>query len=598
MKPEQTFHLGITMAGAVSAGAYTAGFMDYIIEVLELWEDQKSIVRAKLANGEALTKDEKKIPLHDVCIEAIGGASAGGMVSMMTTLATLKGMKPIKFPPKENVKTGNILYDSWVLLDDDLGSGRGLETFEKMLAIDDFEGNPDGIPSLLNSKPIDRIADRVFDELTEDNKRALPNYISSDLRILLTLCSLRGVPFEWKFNNAISSNFSFAPGHRMSEHMIIAHFKMQYDGVKDKDVYLKFDPFDPECKSLMKLCTKATGAFPIGLAPRHFNQVFSKEYIKNCILRNLDIKEDSLKSSIEIKIDEEFFDFTDIDGGTINNEPYLEVLKVLKEKHANYNSEFPNFGTVMIDPFPNFYNQDEAIPVEDTFKGDLFQKSIWSVLPKAYSTFREQVRVKHSESFYGDYLRHMVFPVKWGHNRELNDHPPISCAALGGFGGFFDLEFRKHDFFLGRNNARNFLRAFFMLEYNKDNLHPLFKELSLEAIDLFSREIEGEDGIERTYVPILPDINLIEDKKKGYTNPFYYNYKEFPKIDEEYFDKIKPALKLRIKKMLKYEFNDKLDGYWFIRNSAKILSGYAANKLTKKVINTIKSDFRNRKMMS
>ncbi len=36
-----TFHLGITMAGAVSAGAYTAGFMDYILEALSAWEAAK-----------------------------------------------------------------------------------------------------------------------------------------------------------------------------------------------------------------------------------------------------------------------------------------------------------------------------------------------------------------------------------------------------------------------------------------------------------------------------------------------------------------------------------------------------------------------------
>ena len=38
MEKDNTFHLGITMAGAVSVGCYTAVFMDYLIEILELWE--------------------------------------------------------------------------------------------------------------------------------------------------------------------------------------------------------------------------------------------------------------------------------------------------------------------------------------------------------------------------------------------------------------------------------------------------------------------------------------------------------------------------------------------------------------------------------
>ena len=37
-----TFYLGLTMAGAVSAGAYTGGVLDYIFEVLDKWEKAKT----------------------------------------------------------------------------------------------------------------------------------------------------------------------------------------------------------------------------------------------------------------------------------------------------------------------------------------------------------------------------------------------------------------------------------------------------------------------------------------------------------------------------------------------------------------------------
>ena len=36
-KNEDVFHLGLTMAGAVSAGCYTAGVMDYLFEILDLY---------------------------------------------------------------------------------------------------------------------------------------------------------------------------------------------------------------------------------------------------------------------------------------------------------------------------------------------------------------------------------------------------------------------------------------------------------------------------------------------------------------------------------------------------------------------------------
>ncbi|TXD82135.1 hypothetical protein ESY86_15830 [Subsaximicrobium wynnwilliamsii] len=597
MGKENTFHLGITMAGAVSAGAYTAGFIDYLIEALELWEEQKLIITNKIFKNETLTNYEKKIPLHNVCIDVLGGASAGGMVGMITALSTYSKMPPVKKPT--NDKTGNILYDSWVLLDDDIDVSlkNNVTTFQKMLYTDDFEVNPDGIPSLLNSKSIDRIADKVFNELVSlEKKRERPNYISEDLRVLVTLCSLRGIPFELNFERITSANFPYSPGHRMNEHMIIAHFKIKYDEKLDKDVYLKFDPYDKDSEELLKLCTKATGAFPIGLAPRHFEGKLSTEYIKNCILRNLEIKDED-KSAINIKLDDEYFDFTDIDGGTINNEPYSEVVQVLEEVSPNHDRKFPMFGTIMIDPFPNFYDQDEFKPKKNPLKDLVFQKSFWSVIPEAYFTFREQVRVKHSGSFYKDYFRLLIFPVKWEQNGVLKNHPPIACGALGGFGGFLDIEFRKHDFFLGRNNARNFLRGFFMLEYNEEKLHPLFSGLNQEAVDTFRRKIKNAEESETIYFPIIPDLNFISDKKGGHTNPYHYTIDEFPKLKPGYFDSIKPNLKNRVNKILTYEINKRFEKKWLLRNALKVVKGYVSKRIVNSVIKIMEKDFASRNMM-
>jgi len=39
---EKNFHLGLCLAGAVSAGAYTAGVIDYLIEALDKWQKRKN----------------------------------------------------------------------------------------------------------------------------------------------------------------------------------------------------------------------------------------------------------------------------------------------------------------------------------------------------------------------------------------------------------------------------------------------------------------------------------------------------------------------------------------------------------------------------
>ena len=84
-------NLGICMAGAVSAGAYTAGAMDYIIETLERWEREKIKIREKLTNDKELSDREKAIPLHDVEIKLLSGASAGGMTAAILSYSFIDG---------------------------------------------------------------------------------------------------------------------------------------------------------------------------------------------------------------------------------------------------------------------------------------------------------------------------------------------------------------------------------------------------------------------------------------------------------------------------------------------------------------------------
>jgi hypothetical protein len=577
-----TFHLGITMAGAVSAGAYTAGFMDYLLEALELWEEKKEINR-KL--GKNHTDYDKKIPMHDVCIDVVGGASAGGMVSVMTALSMYKDMPHIKEPTHE--KTGNILYDSWVLLDDDLDNKNSSKTtFEKMLDTADLKNNTVGIESILNSNPIDRIAEKAFEEYAKEDaikKLKAKPFISEDLRVLVTLCSLKGISFDVVFNRIKSAHFKNIPSHRMKEHMVIAHFKTSYNAKRDKNDYLRFNPYDEKSRNLIKKCTKGTGAFPIGLKARHFKDDFTKKYIESSLKRNLATKIDP---DVTVNIKSSFFNFTNVDGGTINNEPYGEVVQVLEELNGELDVDNPMYGTIMIDPFPNFYDEEwDETP----------QNNIFEVIPKLYNTLREQVRVKRGDSFFNDNFRLLAFPIKWQFNGKPVNHPPLACGGLDGFGGFFDREFRIHDFFLGRNNARNFIRYFFSLEYDTNNLHPLFKDIAPEAAKEFLLKPRVEKG--KTFLPVIPDVSYINDKEIGHTNPYFYDVDTFPKLDLDYFNSLNKPLKNRIKKMINFEVNRRFKTKWFMRNAIKLTTGYLSKKATKKITSVILDDFKKRKML-
>ncbi len=41
MTSDRTFELGLVMAGAISAGAYTAGVLDFLFEALDAYNEEK-----------------------------------------------------------------------------------------------------------------------------------------------------------------------------------------------------------------------------------------------------------------------------------------------------------------------------------------------------------------------------------------------------------------------------------------------------------------------------------------------------------------------------------------------------------------------------
>ncbi|WP_299555991.1 patatin-like phospholipase family protein [Seonamhaeicola sp.] len=581
-----TFHLGITMAGAISAGAYTAGFMDYILEALSAWEAAKK----KHENDPNST-----IPNHNVVIDAIGGASAGGMVSMIAALALYEGnMQPVR--EVSNTRTGNILYDSWVFLDDDdsLYDGRkhGKTTFEKMLSTSDLSSGK-GAPSLLNSIPIDRIADRVFEQLSStagpDN---FPAYISDDLRVLLTVTSLRPLDYKVKFSKIKSKFLDSTPGHRVSNHDIVAHFKLKYDDTTDKNKYLPFHPHKSDLdigngknlksnRDFLIKVTKATGAFPIGLAPRYFESDFPQEYVNNSL-----VERKAFTSQMDVELDlntREHFKFTAVDGGAINNEPFDEVLRCLVANHGPEDPDNPKYGTILIDPFPDF--EDEKGSQEPDYERTSIMDIVWDLIP----TVLNQARNKQSDTYGTGLFKLMAFPRKLqlGTLQEV-EHPPLATGAIGGFGGFLDIEFRKHDFFLGRKNARNFLRGIMLMEYDKDDPDNLFYGVSDEAVKKFKRVVGG-----KVFMPIIPDVSKLDPDDDS--NPSRYEIQDFPKFNKDAFIKMEKPVKNRIKAILKAELKGKISG-WFWSLGKNIIINRISRKMTKWVMETIEKDFAKRGM--
>src|SRR4051794_41619628 len=94
------FEIGLVMAGAVSAGAYTAGVVDFLIQALDQWHEGKR-------------GNDPRCPRHDVSLKVMAGASAGGM-SAAVAAAQLRGHHTPAPDPRPPGPSTNKTYDSWV----------------------------------------------------------------------------------------------------------------------------------------------------------------------------------------------------------------------------------------------------------------------------------------------------------------------------------------------------------------------------------------------------------------------------------------------------------------------------------------------------
>jgi Patatin-like phospholipase len=512
-----TVHLGITMAGAVSGGAYIAGVMDYLMETLEMWEKLRQENIAVLRKSDKLDEAVKNkdydpnVPMHSVIIDVIGGASAGSISAVLTALSLFHEMKPEE-DKKERYKSKTFLYDAWVNLAEDRKDSDS--TFAQMLNTDDListlqekESNIsktahnsdkataspdvpnvnnkdtqkfDGIISLLNSKPLHDVKRRILEswsaqsiEENQINRKNLP-YVSSNLNLVLTLTSLRGVPIKFslspheKIDNADSAEQKDKPWHLMNLHRVLANFQMS-DGSDNLDEnYIPLDTCNFSNVETAFNFALASGAFPIGLPPAYIDGL-KPEYIKLQAesLYGLNKNDATLKDHIEIP-DEEFkdgnFNLFAVDGGVMNNDPFGEVGKLMEHKRSNAVRAEPVqqqeaahlTANIFIDPFPNIYIKG---------KNYLQPKNILQVAGQLIAALLGQSRIK-GEHVLSKFIRSgnygMIFP-SYSKGCEAIKQNPLATGGVEGFAGLISRNLREFDYQLGRRNCQGFLQKHFSM---------------------------------------------------------------------------------------------------------------------------------------
>ena len=86
---KNVYEIGLAMAGAISAGAYSAGVVDFLFQALHDWELAKR-------------DDADHVPNHSVCIRAAAGASAGSITAALAAVAVAGAAVIDPFGPPRN----------------------------------------------------------------------------------------------------------------------------------------------------------------------------------------------------------------------------------------------------------------------------------------------------------------------------------------------------------------------------------------------------------------------------------------------------------------------------------------------------------------
>jgi len=467
-----TFEFALVLGGTVSAGAYTAGAVDFLIEALDCWTTARD-------------KHDAPAPQHRVLLKLVTGTSGGGVNAVIAARALAYDFPHVvRATPHADRDTGNPFYETWI----------------NRLTLNGFLGTSDidqgKLVSLLDGKPIDDGAAYLRDFASgEPIERS---YLGDPFRVILTLTNLRGVPYKTPFgDDTLAETFV--------DHADYARFAVVYPGrslskPRPDEFVIGFDnarlPQAIDWQAFSQFA-RATSAFPLGFPFRQLSRPTVHYRYRVAVLppgsageparvigRQPDWPELS-EGSPDLPLD---YHFLAVDGGATDNEP-IELGRTALAGVLGRNPRNPktaNRAVVLIDPFAG---RTGLGPTGPTPLPDLVGAIV--------STFIEQTRYDSEDLLLAAdpnvFSRFMITPKLDG--RVGGE--AIASDGLGAFLGFACPAFMRHDYLLGRANCQEFLRSTFVLHQG----NPIFQGdvWTAEQRQSLGVTIEGE-----RYLPIIP----------------------------------------------------------------------------------------------
>ncbi len=550
----KVFELGLVGAGAISAGAYTAGVVDFLIQALDVWYDSK-------ARGD-------NVPNHEVRLSVFSGASAGAITAALGAAYIGSDQKPVTVEVDEHSPLGqqNKLFDVWVNRID----------IKYLLEQKDLQVG-DKVISLLDSTILKDIANQGLDVTPRASRRP---YIPENFELLMTVTNLRGIPYKFEVIGYQVTDYD------MTQHADYVHFRLNDSGANTEPdrLVMKWAEFGTlsNVKEKLKLAALASGAFPVGLAPRALSQYIGPQpgKVDYYSVRQWPIPMFDDTNTYPILSMQPIpaswnqpnsfnYEFQCVDGGVMNNEP-LELARRILAGDAERNKrsgKLADKAVLLIDPFPNFAPFElKYAPADDLF----------NLVVKLFDALKNQARFKPDElelAINPDvYSRFMIAPKRDGVNGDLY---PIACGLLGGFGGFLSRKFRAHDFYLGRRNTQKFLRDRLVLPEN----NPLFEDWTPAMKQQYCvKNPDGQPSLKDNLrqLPVIPLLPSVDTETAPCLKPIWpvYFYDElnvlteqlegrisivFDRIVAQYFKSNNPIVRFIAKIIIGRKKNDVLD---------------------------------------
>lgn len=520
--PVPRFEISLCMAGAISAGAYTAGVVDFLVEALEAWE---------------AVRGQPDVPDHRVHLKGFAGASAGGIVGALATVALSGDNTPSPGTPRPP-KWAHVprLYQAWVTGPDmvPVPAMGGFSARPGFLGLDDL---PTGIaagqiPSILNGAVLNEIRDRCFTALGSAKPKP---YIAEAFHAYLSLSNLRGIPYQISF----PSNTQV---YGMQDHGDRAHYRISglgtaptFPTMADFDTATELSaaeiplawrypdgnrPPQPESWYGFAETTLATAAFPIGLPPRllsvdlagYTGRLFPSLSMETRITESRKLKPAWTLPGFEPSDWGEISPrpIVAVDGGMIDNDPFeyarMALIRLEKNSVGDWigrrnpqGDRAADRAVIMVMPFPE--------PPGFLTKDTTLSPTLLFVLNRLVGTLINQSRFKAEELIAAAdesvFSRFLISPRRGTPEGVETGAAAIASGLLGGFGGFTLEAFRDHDYQLGRRNCQQFLRESFVLHRENDVVAGWAKAAQQDPQDArFAKPAHPQDQTTARIIPL------------------------------------------------------------------------------------------------